>query len=55
MSDPEQPHGELTVRVQMIAPYSWIDSLESTGLAEGFGDEWLRLAALKSFTAPPYW
>jgi predicted amidohydrolase YtcJ len=33
----------------LIVPYLWVDALERLGLDEGFGDDRMRLSALKSF------
>ncbi|MBW3621989.1 MAG: amidohydrolase [Armatimonadetes bacterium] len=41
--------GEMGLRLRLILPYSWIDSMEALGVSSGFGDDMLRIAALKSF------
>jgi len=42
--------GELRLRINFMPPISAIDALESLRLSAGFGDEWLRICAVKMFT-----
>lgn len=42
--------GRLHLRVRILLPYSWLDSLEKIGLQRGWGDESLRFLALKIFS-----
>lgn len=41
--------GRLPVRVQVLCPAEWLDSLASQGIVTGSGDEWLRVGALKLY------
>jgi predicted amidohydrolase YtcJ len=39
--------GELPLRIYGLIPYKYLDTFEASGLRTGFGDEWLRLGAVK--------
>ncbi len=41
--------GKLKIRVYFLLQREFLDQLEKTGLSTGFGDEWLRIGALKIF------
>jgi predicted amidohydrolase YtcJ len=38
---------ELPLRIYAMIPYKYLDAFAATGLRTGFGDEWLRLGAIK--------
>jgi len=40
----------LKIRVRMQLPYSLLEHAAATGLATGFGDEWLTIGAIKIFS-----
>lgn len=42
--------GELAVRIYLLIPDEWLDSAAEIGISTGFGDEMLRLQAVKIFT-----
>ena len=39
--------GGLPLRIYGLVPYKYLDAFEASGLRTGFGDEWLRLGAVK--------
>lgn len=42
--------GELRARIYVLIPDDWLDSASKIGISTGFGDEMLRIQAIKVFT-----